>query len=168
MNAVRVEGFREIDTQLANLGRASGTRILRTAMLRGARPMLDAARANIAARERGSGALHKALGMRFVVEGQKRAFPLPSLGGRFRVEVTPFRKDRTAVALYNLFYKRRANRVFYGHFLEFGFRHRSGRQVAASPFLGPAARSTAHAVVETFARELRAGIERHLRRLARS
>jgi hypothetical protein len=164
---IKAEGFREIDDQLANLGSASGTRILRTAMLRGARPMLEEAKANVAARKRGSGALHQALGMRFIAGNQNRTIWLPPLGGRFRVEITPFRKNRIAIALYNLFYKRRVSRLFYGHFVEFGFRHRGGKQIGPESFLLPALRSQARNVIATFARELRVGIDRELRRRAR-
>jgi len=166
---IQIKGLKAVDEQLAMLGRADGTRILRRSMLKAGQPILNRARATVSAFSRGSGALHKSLGMRFLYGRQKRqtAF-VPPMGGNFRVQVMAFAKDRVALALYSLYYqlKKPAKRMSYAHLVEFGFR-RGKTMVRGRSFLGSALRMTTHNVVTIFSREMADGIAKQLRRNAR-
>lgn len=165
--SVQAHGLREVEKQLIALGDKRGTRVLRRGMLSAAKPILQQAQQNISTRRRGSGALHQSLGMRFSAgkPGSRGLFSFgePPLGGTFTVEIGPRRSDRTAIALYNLFYRRRISRIFYGHFIEFGFTARSGRRVSPAPFLKPALDSKSSQAVTLLGSELRKGIARLLR-----
>lgn len=164
---IRVSGLAKVDEQLAALGGPDGTRILRRSMLRAAVPILDRARQNVAAIEHGSGALNKSLGMRFLYGRQKRAAAfVPPMGGNFRVQVMPFANDRTAIALYSLYYKRPVKRLTYGHLIEFGF-HRGKTKVRAQPFLKPALDTQGGNALAIFRREMDEGIAKQLKRNAR-
>jgi len=166
---IRVSGLAQVDAQLASLGSQDGTRILRKAMLLGGVPILERAKANVAAMEHGSGALHKSLGMRFLYGRQKRqtAF-VPPMGGNFRVQIMPFAKDRVAIALYSTYYrlKKAAKRLSYAHLVEWGFTSVSGKRVPGRPFLSTALYSQQGNAVAIFTREMREGIDKQLKRNA--
>lgn len=162
---VKVSGLKEIEKQLQTLGSQDGTKVLRAAMMRAAKPIEDQAKTNAAALPNGSGSLEKSIGRRFVVGRQQSGLLLlPSLGGRFSVLIAPIKSNRVAVALYNLFYKPRRKRrgIFHGHFVEFGTA-RSKKQ----PFLAPALNARGAQAVGMLADEIRKGIERLLKRQAR-
>jgi hypothetical protein len=167
---IQMRGLAAVDEQLAALGRADGTRILRKSMLLGGVPILNHAKATVAGFEHGSGALHKSLGMRFLYGRQKRqsAF-VPPMGGNFRVQIMPFAKDRTAIALYTMYYKlkRSAKRLSYAHLVEWGFRTGDGGRVSARSFLGAAARAERMNAVAIFTREMNIGIDKQLKRNAK-
>lgn len=187
--AVQVRGLKEIEQQLIMLGSKAGTKILRRAMLKATEPIAEHAKQTVAGWEGGSGALHLSIARRFTAGRAKSFFSeflLPALGGRFNVEIAPRRKNRTAVALHNLFYGRRRKGIFYGHLLEFGHRigtrstgwlHKlSGRgkkggqslgRVAAKPFLKPALDARGSEAINIMAEELRVGIDRELRKRAK-
>ena len=193
--AIKVTGIKEVEEQLRKLGSKDGTRVLRAAMLRAAKPIEDQAKANAGAIAEGSGALQMSIGKRFSV-GEKGTFlglDLPELGGKFKVEIAPFRKSRVAVALHNLFYHRKRKGIFYGHLIEFG--HRVGTRqtgylrklgssarrrfgdargggaaagrVPAHPFLKPALDARGGQAVSVLADEIKKGIANLLRRRAK-
>jgi len=156
---IKVTGLREIERQLKELGSKTGTKILRASMLAANKPILEQAKSNVAGISGGSGALHKSMGDRFYA-GKAPAdglFDVPSMGGRFSVITAPMKKNRTAVALYNLVYKRKRRGIFHGHFLEFGT-----EKIKARPFLKPALDSKGPGAVQSLADELRKRIAKQL------
>lgn len=159
---IKLSGLKEVEAQLRKLGSKEGTKVLRAAMLRAAKPIEDQAKSNAAAISEGSGALALSIGRRFVVGKQKAFALLPDMGGRFTVLIAPLIKSRTAIALYNLFYHRKRRGIFHGHFAEFGTK-RSRKQ----PFLKPALDSKGPQAVAVLADEIRKGIESLLRRRAK-
>lgn len=193
---IKVRGLKEIEAQLVALGSKQGTKIVRASMLRASQPILDRARSNVASISNGSGALHKSLGVRFYA-GPKAGtgeIGLPAMGGRFSVKIGPFSRERVAVALHNLFYKRRRKGIFYGHLIEFGhkIKHGTGETVShkgtrgkaiartyhrklareigsapARPFLLPALQSGSSVAVSILARELQERIARQLKKNAK-
>lgn len=173
---ITVSGLREVEAQLAELGARAGTRILRRAMMLGAVPIEQHAERTVAGWSRGSGALHQSIGRRFYTGAGTVGTDanLPPMGGRFSVQIAPLRKNRTALALYQLHYGRRIKGIFYGHLIEFGHMKRAGKKrfgpagkVPPRPFLLPALQSEAQSAVNIMANEVRAGIERELRKRAR-
>ena len=160
MTQITAKGFREVDAKLAALGSQRGTRIVRRAILIAADPIVEQAKHNLAGSSH-SGALAKSIGRRFVVgtRGATSSF-LPALGGRFAAVIAPFKSDRVATALHNLVYGRKRKGIFYGHLIEFGHRV----SVAARPFLAPALFARARDAVNIFRAEVKAGIERELKR----
>jgi hypothetical protein len=189
---IKVKGLKEIEAQLVALGSKTGTKILRASMLAAARPILSRAQSNAAAIPNGSGSLHKALGMRFFIgnRGGRGELGLPELGGQFSVKIAPLAKEKTAIALHNLYYKRNRKGIYHGHLIEFGhkikrrtgetetFRGRRGRKytrhitrelgsVPARPFLRPALDTGGTVAVAILAKELRERIDRQLKKNAR-
>lgn len=159
---IKVTGLKEIEAELQKLGSRDGTRVLRAAMMRAAQPIQKQAQLNAARLPNGSGALERSIGRRFVVGRQGSGIFEPPLGGRFRVVIAPLKTSRVAVALYNLFYRRKRRGIFHGHFVEFGTK-RSKRQ----PFLAPALNARGSQAVGMLADEIRKGIERLLKRRAK-
>jgi hypothetical protein len=162
MATVKVTGLKEVEQQLLKLGSKDGTRVLRAGMMRATRPIQDQAQTNAGRIAKGSGALALSMGRRFVVGKLGGGFfssILPSLGGTFTVVIAPMKKNRVAVALYNLFYRRKRRGIFHGHFVEF----RKG----GTPFLKPALDSRAPQAVQSLAGEIRKGIASLLKRRAR-
>lgn len=160
---INVSGLKQVEAQLQKLGSKDGTKVLRAAMFRATKPIEDQARSNAAAIPTGSGALSKSIGRRFIV-GISNVFTslLPNLGGRFSVIVAPIKSSRVAVALYNLFYKRKRRGIYHGHFVEFGTR-RSKKHA----FLRPAIDARGGQAVSVLADEIRKGIDNLLRRRGR-
>jgi hypothetical protein len=156
---IKVTGLREVEAQLLKLGSKDGTKVLRSGMLRAAKPIELQAEANAAAIPNGSGALEKAIGRRFQIAG-RAVFgegQLPSMGGRFSVVIAPIRNSRVAIALYNLFYKRKRRGIFHGHFVE--FKNNGGRHI-----LSRALNTRGAQAVQSLASEIKVGIERLLKR----
>lgn len=162
---IKVKGLKEIEAQLVKLGSKDGTRVLRAAMLKGAKPIEEQARANASAIKR-SGALGLSIGSRFLVGAQKAAaslfIQLPAMGGRFTVTIAPLLKSKLAISLYNLRYRRKRRGIYHGHFLEYGTAKSSKR-----PFLKPALDTRGAQAISIFADEIRKGIDRMLRRKAK-
>lgn len=166
---MNVTGLREVEAQLVKLGDQRGTKVLRAAMLAAAKPIAEQARANASAISRGSGSLALSIGVGAFRATNNAGFlgaVLPSMGGKFTVSVGPKRKHKTAVALYNLFYRRKQQRrgIYHAQFVEFSHRDRSGKTVAAQPILLPALRSRQAQAVAIFTERMRAGIARELRK----
>jgi HK97 gp10 family phage protein len=84
------------------------------------------------------------------------------MGGLFTVSIAPIAKSRTAIALYNLFYRSKRRGIFHGHFAEFGTQ-RSRKQ----PFLKPALDTKGPQAVSILAAEIKKGIDSLLRRRAK-
>jgi hypothetical protein len=159
---IKVSGLKEVEAQLLKLGSKEGTKVLRAAMLRATKPIQDQAKANAAAIPSGSGALEKSIGRRFEIGG-RGVFGeglLPNLGGKFNVVIAPLKSSRVAIALYNLFYqpKRKRRGIYHGHFVEFGIRG------PARHILQRALDSRGSQSVQSLASEIKAGIERLLKR----
>lgn len=192
---IKVRGLKEVEQQLIALGSKDGTRILRRSMFLAGAPIEERAKARAAALPNGSGAMEKAITKR-VTAGPKASFGVsPEMGSRFSVEIFPKAKNRTAIALHNLFYGRKRKGIFYGHLLEWGHRigtrktgylrkltagarrrFKDGRiaggsassgEVAPRPIFLPALQAGAARAVVIFRREVMAGIERQLKRNAR-
>lgn len=171
---IKVKGFKEIDAQLTALGSKTGSKILRASMLKASEPILSRAKSNVAAIPTGSGALHESLGKRFFAgKSQSNELDLPNLGGRFSVSIAPLRKSRTAIALYNLIYRKRTKGIRHGHLIEFGHRIVTrGKKIVkgsvpARPFLKPAIDSAGTTAIALLARELEVRIARQLRKNAK-
>lgn len=164
MATIKVTGLKEVERELLKLGSRDGTRVLRQAMLRATKPIEDQAKLNAALISKGSGALEKSIARRFVVGKGDSFFSgvLPNMGGRFTVVIAPLKKNRVAVALYNLFYQRKRRGIFHGHFVEFGT-ERSSKQ----PFLKPALDAKGGQAIDSLASEIKQGIARLLKRRAR-
>lgn len=191
MATIKVSGLKEVEKQLRLLGAKEGTRVLRAAMMRATKPIEDQAKANVAKIPNGSGALEKSISRRFVIGRQQSSLFLPDLGGRFAVVIAPIKSNRVAVALHNLFYKRKRRGIFYGHFIEFGHRIARGARLKRSavaitravargdfsglstgmakpmPFLRPALDARAPQAIAALGNEIRAGIKRALKRRAK-
>lgn len=150
----KVSGLKELEATLQKLGARDGTRVLRGAMFRAAKPIEDQAKSNAAQIANGSGALHESIGRRFTV-----GVSADRLGGKFTVTIAPIKKNRVAVALYNLFYQRKVRGIFYGHLVEFGTKF-----ARAQPFLGPALNARASQAINSLAQEIRKGIDVMLKR----
>jgi HK97 gp10 family phage protein len=161
VTVVKLSGLREVEKELEKLGAREGTRVLRGALFRSAKPIEDEARRRAAALPRGSGALEKSIGKRFHA-GTKA----DRLGGIFSVIIAPIRNSRVAIALYNLYYKRRrpARGIFHGHLVEFGTKY-----AKAQPIFRPALESSAGLrSMAMFAGEMKKGIANLLKRQARA
>lgn len=172
---IKVRGLAEIEAQLKELGSKTGTKILRRAMLTANAPIIDRAKSNAAAIRGGSGALRESIGQRFFAgKSSTNELNLPNMGGRFTVQTAPLRKNKTATALYNLYYKRKrpVKGIRHGHLIEFGHRivTRNGQtrgSVAPQPFMAPAAQQGGNVAVAILARELETGIARQLKKNAK-
>jgi len=158
---IRVTGLKEVGGVLKELGDKSTTRVLRKAMIKALDPASQAAKQDVPV---ASGALRQSITRRFLAGSSSRAAKgLPRLGGRFRAQLYPARKAKRAISKYERYYGRPAKAgIRHGHLVEFGFRARNGRQVAAHPFLRPALEQNAADVVSRFADEMRAGIDREI------
>lgn len=127
---VTLRGLKEVDDRLVLLGKVAGEKVMRRTLFAAAKPIMDQAKRNIAAIPGGSGALHKAT-RRVYLKARRSS---EGSGTRFTVAVGPKATDATAVALANLHYKRGRRgkpirRVFWGHFVEWGFTTRNGRKI---------------------------------------
>lgn len=194
---VKVRGLKEVEQQLIALGSKPGTRILKRAVYLAGEPIEQRAKRNAAALPNGSGAMEVAIGRRVTVAGNGSPSFTPDVGSRFAVEIYPRLKNRVAIALHNLFYGRKRKGIFYGHLLEWGHRigtrktgylrkltagarrrFKDGRAAGGSTSAGgtvaprkifePALKAGAGRAIVIFRREVMAGIERQLKRNARS
>lgn len=158
MTTVIVRGLKELDAKLTQLSQVAAQKAMRNAIFAASKPILDQAKANAAAWPKGSGAIKESL-TRTYSKG------LLDTGTKFTVSVGPKAKNRTAIALYNLVYKRRRpiRGIYYGHLLEFGHKDRAGGDVAAKPFLLPALESKKDEATQILADKLRQNIEKALK-----
>jgi HK97 gp10 family phage protein len=154
----KVSGLQELEKRLIEIGTVAGTKAMRSALFTATKPILEQAQATAPTR---SGALKQALARTFSVNAkavpQFGDFGVSSGGSLFSVSVGPKVKNRTAIALYNLVYKRRRPRrgIYHGHFLEFGTK----RGTKATHWLERALRSRASEATTKFAEALKKRIE---------
>lgn len=153
MAEIKVTGLKELQQRLKEIGSVSGTKVMRSAMFTATKPILDRAKATAPKR---SGALQVALTRTYTVDN-KRVTSDDVNGARFSILVGPKTRNRTAIALYNLVYRRKKPRrgIFYGHFLEFGTK--TGTH--ATNWLRRALESTSTTVTELLASTLKKRIE---------
>lgn len=162
--SVDLKGLQDVDERLVSLGSVAGEKVMRSTLFVAVKPILDQAVANIAAIPGGSGALAKAT--RRVYLKSSRVVGAAS-GSRFTVAVAPKSKDRVAIALANLFYKRKKpiRGVFWGHFTEWGFNHRGGGKVSGKLVYTRALQSRAAEAVELFRKKIGTAVDRALKKL---
>jgi hypothetical protein len=167
---VKTAGLGEVDQQLAKLGDKRGTAVLRSAMRAAVKPIVEQARANASAITKGSGALALSMtahSFRIDKGNLLLTDSLPGLGRKFVISVGPKRKHAAAIALYNMFYRRKRSGIYHGNFVEFARRSPSGAPVPAHPVLLPALHAKQAEAVAIFASKLQAGIARELRNSAK-
>lgn len=152
---IQVRGLKELEQRLIDMGSVAGAKAMRSAMFTASKPILDHAKATAPKR---SGALAQALSRTF----QSKRLSASTLfsageGTRFDVFIGPKTKNRTAIALYNLVYKRKRQRrgIYHGHFLEFGTK----RGTKATHWLEKALKATANRATELLAVTLKKRIE---------
>jgi hypothetical protein len=161
-----VKGLKEVDDALVKLGAVAGERVIRSTLFTASKPILDQTVSNISVIQRGSGALAKAT-RRVYLRGRGGTSLFGSSGSRFVVSIAPKAKDRVAVALANLFYKRKRpiRGVFWGHLVEWGFSHfRSGRHISGKTPFSRAASSRASEAIEAFRKLIGPRVERAAKR----
>lgn len=159
---LKVTGIRETVANLVKLGPLVSRRIGRTAMRKAMEPVLASARSN-AVRSAKSGSLVAAMKTRVQTADQlpRGIFGIGNTKDAVRGSVVPVGKDSKAVGLYRLHYKpkRAIKRIRHGHLVEFGT-----KRSRAVPFMKPALQQNAQRVVDVLAGEMKAGIDRELRR----
>ena len=154
---IKVEGLKELESRLLELGALGAKRLLTRATRRSLIKLERQATSNAASFSR-SGAL---------AESVRIVTARPKGNETVAVQVGPKKKDKRAVPLHNLYYGRKRRSIFYGHFLEFGHRVRgpSGRQVKGKPWFSPAWDATRSGILPEFQRILAQGITRISKRL---
>lgn len=149
---------RSMDRLAPELMNAAESAVLRA----GARPILQAAKANVAVGKEGGGLLKRSLGMNVKkVRGVTDARIGPRKGWRTSKGMVTARKDgknRTKGEQYEAF----ADPRRYSHFVEFG-----SSRLPARPFMRPAIDSSAPKVVDAMAQGLSKYLDRVAARLAR-
>lgn len=151
---IQVRGLKELEQRMLEIGRVAGTKAMRSAMYTASKPILDSAKATAPKR---SGALAQALTRTFGVKTSAGNLFSSGSGSRFSILVGPKTKNRTAIALYNLVYKRKRPRrgIYHGHFLEFG----TSRGTKATHWLRNALQANASQATAKLAEALKKRIE---------
>lgn len=152
---IKVTGLKELQKKLIEIGSVSGTKSMRASMMAATKLIQDRAKSTAPRR---SGALATAIGRTFSVKNSSGSiFTGEGSGARFSVLIGPKVKNKTAVALYNLVYKRKRPRrgIIHGHFLEFG----TARGVKATNWLRNALQTVAQQSVDKLAEQLKRRIE---------
>lgn len=166
---VSLKGIADVESRLVTLGKVGGEKVMRSVLYAATKPILDTAKANAGAligspnpkKPSGSGALQKAIRRVYM-----RPTGLAAGGSRFVVSVAPKSKDRVALALANLVYKRKRpiRGVFWGHLVEWGHKGRGGSDVAGKNIFRRAIDSTRSTAISIFERELAKRVDRAVRR----
>jgi hypothetical protein len=155
---IHVDGVEETLKALAALGPALEQRVLRRAARNSSKVVLAAAQANLAPRT-DTGAL--ARGLRVRIQKTRKRYE-----GRIAYTVqTPTRKELAKL------YPERADEMmtskwYFPAAIEYGYTRR-GRTYAAVPFMRQAFASTGGTAANMMKTELRAGLDREVKRLAR-
>lgn len=164
---VKVEGLQHLQKVLTEaLPQKAQTRVMVRALKKAGRPMVGAARDAYRSLG-GSGSLAQATTAWQRKKGALRGDTFAS------VEIGPKRSNRSALARYYAFYRKRTNPrtlmagIRHGHLVEFGFQHRGGRMVAAKGILGAAMERYGTQAVSSFGAIMAAEIEREAARQAR-
>ena len=144
-------------------------RLLAATMKTAAKPTILAHAKRLAIRGDTSGALSESLGLRSQSRAKIRTRRITA-----GAEIVPVRDNVRAMALYVAHYYTSRGKIApaniaisgirHGHLVEFGFKHISGRAVAARPFLAPAGRSGFSSYKRRFAKDLRKKTEAAVRR----
>lgn len=166
---VDLKGIAQVEERLATLGKVGGEKVMRSVIYAATKPIMEAAKANAQAlagspdprRPSGSGALAKAIRRVYL-----RPTSLARGGSKFTVSVAPKSKDRVAVALANLVYKRKRpiRGVWWGHLVEWGHKTRGGGSVPGQNIFRRALDSTRSSAVSIFERELAKRVDRAVKR----
>lgn len=161
--SVKLNGLKDVDDRLVLLGAVAGEKVMRATLLAAAKPFEEQAEANISVIRRGSGALHKAVRRVYLRAGSST---ISATGSRFVVAVAPKVKDRVAIALANLFYKRKTpiRGIYWGHLVEWGAAHRGGGRISGHLVFTRAARSGAQQAVDLFTKLIGPRVERALKK----
>ena len=154
---IKVDGLRELEARLLELDALAAKRLLTRATRRSLIKLERQATANAESFAR-SGAL---------AESIKIANVKPRGAETVAVQVGPKKKDKRAVALQNVYYRRKRKGIFYGHLVEYdrSVRGGSGRRVPGRPWFTPAWNATKSGIVPEFQRILAQGIARIQKRL---
>jgi hypothetical protein len=163
----KVDGLTHLEMALTErLPAKAAKKVIQRALKKASAGMRKAAKTN-ARRTGGSGALSKAVTTWNGRTGKRnkqtaaRIHIGPRRGGNLGIK---------AALLMAAYYGRKLKSedvgITYGHLVEFGFRHRSGKTVPARPFLGPAQESYGSATVTSFGDILGAEIEKEALKLA--
>lgn len=149
-----IEGLKEVDKMLADMGSALGFKALRTGMMNAAKPTFLLARANAIATGLGntdSDAMGAAMS-----RGTRKITPT-----RTTHWIGPRNKSKKALAIYNAFHSGRppVKRLNYFHMVEWGSIHGQ-----AQPFMRPAFAATAPTVVRNLAKEIGIAIDKVIRK----
>jgi len=168
---VKVSGLRDVDERLATLGAVAGEKVMRSTLYAATKPIMETAKSNAQAlvgsndprRPSGSGALAKSIRRVYL---QPRG--LATGGSKFTVAVAPKAKDRVAVTLANLVYKRKRpiKGVYWGHLVEWGHKTRGSGSVPGKGIFRRALDSTRGTAVAIFEREIARRVDRAVRRNA--
>jgi len=168
---VNLKGLRDVEDRLATLGSVGGEKVMRSVLYAATKPIAEAAKANAQAlvgsadprRPSGSGALAKSIRRVYL-----RPRGLATGGQRFTVSVAPKAKDRVAVALANLVYKRKRpiKGIYWGHLVEWGHKSRGAGSVPGRNVFRRAIDTTRATAVSIFEREIARRVERAVRRNA--
>ncbi len=144
-------------------------RLLNQTMSGAARKSIIPVAKQLARQGDGSGALSEAIAPRAVRRSKANA-----AGATARVDITPVRSNRKAMAMYINHYYTRLGKIapakvltrgiHYGHWVEFGRRHQG---VSGRPFLWPAAVSERGKYISVFAKILKKKVEAAVRRKAK-
>lgn len=126
--SVELKGLKEVDERLVLLGAVAGEKVMRSTLFVAVKPIMDQAIANAAAIPTGSGALAKSIRRVYLKPTSRLTSLTGGSGSKFTVAVAPKTKDRTAVALANLYYGRKKpiRKIIWGHLVEWG--HRIGNK----------------------------------------
>lgn len=169
--SINLRGLRDVEDRLATLGSVGGEKVMRSVLYAATKPIAEAAKSNASAlvgstnprRPSGSGALAKSIRRVYL-----RPRGLATGGQRFTVSVAPKAKDRVAVALANLVYKRKRpiRGIYWGHLVEWGHKSRGGSAVPGKNVFRRAIDSTSAAAIGIFEREIARRVDRAVRRNA--
>lgn len=162
--SVEIKGLREVEQKLEILGGVAGAKVMRSTLFRASRPLLKAAQQG-ATRVQRSGALAKSI---------RRVYLRSTSGGvftgrtsRFTVSIAPKAKDRVAIALANMVYRRKKpiRGVYWGHLVEWGYTvWRTGRRMPGRGIFTSAARSGAEESITLFGRYIRRNVDRAMKK----
>jgi hypothetical protein len=166
---IKIEGLAEIDARLAELGALAGKKLLTRAVRRSLFRLEKTTTGNANAISR-SGALAQSV---------KIVTARPKVTETVAVQVGPKKRDRRALALRNIYYRRKDKGIFYGHLVEYGHRIatratgwlRKGKRttgaggtakgsVPGKPWFRPAWDATRAGIVPEFRRVLAQGLAR--------
>ena len=145
---VKVDGLREVDMMLKEIGPELGFKALRAGMMKATLPVLKAARAAaLATGLKGfdSNAMAAAMG-----RGTRKESPTTTT-----LSIGPRNKNKKALAIYNEYHGTEISRLNYFHLVEWGSAHGP-----AQPFMRPAFAATAPQAVRNLTKEIGAAIDK--------